>query len=353
MGKRRTGGRTRAPSVTPDRISRQASLLGSQASLAGLTPIAFRVPRWGLGDPSVHLAVAAVPLLLVATVATADDVEPRRWTPFPIGTTVLGVGVIRGQGDVAFDPELKVEDAMVKVTTTVVSLLRAFDLAGRTARLELRFPQQHARWEGLLDGEPSTVDRRGLADPSIRLAVDLLGAPALGAEEFGAYRAAHPINTIVGAAISLSLPFGEYLEDKLLNLGQNRFAIQPQLGVVHTRGPWSYELTGSVAFFTDNHDFLVNETRAQDPVLLLQAHTVYTAPRGWWVSLGAAYDWGGRSTIEGVVKADYREDLLYGISAGRPLNHQLSVQIAYVANRPQSGVGSDTDHLSLGFSIRF
>jgi len=306
-----------------------------------------------LGTLSLHRAVTAFSLLLVAAVAAADDVEPRRWTPLPIGTTVLGVGVVRGRGDVAFDPVLKVEDATVKVTTTVVSLLRAFDLAGRTARLELRLAQQHARWEGLLDGEPRTVDRRGLADPSVRLVVDLLGAPALGAEAFSAYRAAHPVNTVVGAAISLSLPLGEYLDDKLLNLGQHRYAIQPQLGVVHTRGPWSYELTGSVAFFTDNHDFLVNQTRAQDPVLLLQAHTVYTTPRGRWVSLGAAYDWGGRSTIEGVVKDDYREDLIYGISAGLALNRQLSVQIAYVANRAQSRVGSDTNNLALGFSLRF
>ena len=306
-----------------------------------------------MGTLSLHRVVAAFSLLVVAAVAAGDDVEPRRWTPFPIGTTVLGVGVIRGQGDVAFDPVLKVEDATVKVTTTVVSLLRAFDLAGRTARVELRLPRQHAHWEGLLDGEPRTVERRGLADPSIRLAVDLLGAPALSAEELSAYRAAHRVNTVVGAAISLSLPFGEYLDDKRLNLGQNRFAIQPQLGVVHTRGPWSYELTGSVAFFTDNYEFLVNQTRAQDPVLLLQAHTVYTAPRGWWVSLGAAYDWGGRSAVEGVVKDDYREDLLYGISAGLPLNRRLSVQVAYVANRTQTGVGSDTDNLALGFSIRF
>ena len=316
-------------------------------------PIAFRASGWGMGTLSLHRVVAAFSLLVVAAVAAGDDVEPRRWTPFPIGTTVLGVGVIRGQGDVAFDPVLKVEDATVKVTTTVVSLLRAFDLAGRTARVELRLPRQHAHWEGLLDGEPRTVERRGLADPSIRLAVDLLGAPALSAEEFSAYRAAHRVNTVVGAAISLSLPFGEYLDDKRLNLGQNRFAIQPQLGVVHTRGPWSYELTGSVAFFTDNYEFLVNQTRAQDPVLLLQAHTVYTAPRGWWVSLGAAYDWGGRSAVEGVVKDDYREDLLYGISAGLPLNRRLSVQVAYVANRTQTGVGSDTDNLALGFSIRF
>ena len=292
-------------------------------------------------------------MLLVVGGLAAEDIEPRRWTPLPVGTTVVGLGVVRGQGDVAFDPVLKVQDATVKVTTTVMSIVHAFDLLGRSARVEVRLPHQHARWEGLLDGQPRTVDRRGPADPRLRVAVDLIGAPALRGKEFTAHRAAHPVNTVVGAAVAVTLPLGEYLDDKLLNLGQNRLAIQPQLGVVHSRGPWSYELTGSASFFTDNHDFLLTQTREQDPVLLLQAHTVYADPRGWWVSLGAAYDWGGRSTIDGAVKDDYREELLYGISAGFALNRQLSLQVAYVANRSQTTVGSDTDNLALGFSVRF
>lgn len=297
--------------------------------------------------------LVALALLLVAGGPAAEDIEPRRWTPLPVGTTVAGVGVARGSGDVAFDPVLKIEDTTLEVTTTLVSVVHAFDLLGRTARLDVLLPHQHARWEGLLDGEPRTVDRRGSADPRLRLSVLLLGAPALRGQKFLAYRDSHPVNTVVGAALALTLPLGEYQRDKLLNLGQNRFAIQPQLGVVHTRGPWSYELTGSVSFFTDNNEFLVDHTRTQDPVLLLQAHAVYADPRGWWASAGAAYDWGGASTIDGVAKDDYREDLLYGGALGLSINRQTSVQLTYVANRAQTEIGSDMDTLALGLSIRF
>jgi len=183
--------------------------------------------------------------------------------------------------------------------------------------------------------------------------VNLLGAPARSGQDFIAYRASHPVNTVVGAALALTLPLGEYQKDKLLNLGQKRFAIQPQLGVIHTRGPWSYELTGSVSFFTDNNEFLVDHSRSQDPVLLLQAHAVYADPRGWWASAGAAYDWGGSSTIDGVAKNDYREDLLYGGAVGLSLNPRSSVQVTYVSNRAQTEVGSDMDNLALGLSVRF
>jgi len=70
------------------------------------------------------------------------------------------------------------------------------------------------------------------------------------------------------------LPLGKHDDDKLLNLGNNRFAVTPQLGVVHTRGHWSSELTGSVSFFTDNSDFLIDQTREQDPIYDEPTHVI-------------------------------------------------------------------------------
>lgn len=305
------------------------------------------------GVVNAHRILGALSLLVFARGLPADDIEPRRWTPLPVGTTLVGVGVIRGEGDIAFDPVLKIEDATVETTTTVVSILQAFDLFGQTARVDIRLPHKHSRWEGLLDGVPRTVDRRGPADPRLRLSVNFLGSPALRGDEFLAYHASHPVNTVAGAALAVTLPLGEYQNDKLLNLGNNRFAITPQLGVVHTRGPWSYELTGSASFFTDNSEFFVEHTRGQDPLFAVQAHVVYAASGGWWTSLSVAYDWGGESIIDGVATGDNREDLLYGIAAGFAIDRRLSVQIAYVANRTRKAIGTDTDNLALGFSLRF
>jgi hypothetical protein len=137
---------------------------------------------------------------------------------------------MRGEGDVAFDPLLKLTDTMVETTATEVSVIHAFDLFGQTAHIDVRLPQQHVRWKGLLDGAPRTRDVRGLADPRVRLSVNLTGAPTLSGNKFQAYRAAHTVNTAVGAALAVTLPLGEYNEDKMLNLVNNRFAITPQLG---------------------------------------------------------------------------------------------------------------------------
>jgi len=128
-------------------------------------------------------------LLFLSEATPAQDIEPRRWTPLPVDLTVVGVGTIRGEGDIAFDPVLEIQDATVETTTTFVSILRTFDLFGKTARMDVRLPHQHSRWKGLLAGEPRTADRRGPGDPRVRLSVNFLGSPALRGKAFRAYRA--------------------------------------------------------------------------------------------------------------------------------------------------------------------
>jgi len=295
----------------------------------------------------------ALGFLLFTVPGFAQDIEPRRWTPLPVGMNVLGAGVIHTDADIALDPVLELEDVTADVKTVIVSFLHAFDLWGQSARFDARLPYQDARWEGLLAGEPAAAERRGPGDPRVRLSVNFLGAPALKGKEFQTYRASHPVNTVVGAALAVTLPLGEYKQNKLLNLGENRFVFRPQLGFVHSRGHWSYELTGSVFLHTDNDDFFGNNKREQDPLYALQTHLIYTSPQRWWVSLGAAHDGGGESSINGDKKDDERRDLLYGISAGLPIGSRFGVKLAYVASRSKEDVGKDSDSVAFAFSTRF
>ena len=282
----------------------------------------------------------------------SQDIEPRRWTPLPVGTNVVGVGYINSDGEISFDPVLQIEDATYKSKETIFSFLHAFGFLGKSARFDLRLPHKSTRWKGLLNGVPASTGRTGLGDPIVRLSVNFFGAPALGPRELQKFRATRPINTVAGAAVAITLPLGDYEKDKLLNLGQNRFSIRPQLGIVHTRGPWSYELTGSVFFYTDNNE-LLGTTRKQDPLLTAQSHITYTSPRGWWTSIGAAYDEGGESRIDGVRKDDRRREFLYGISAGLSVNRHSSLKFAYVGSRTREDLGADTDNLALALLVLF
>jgi hypothetical protein len=286
-------------------------------------------------------------------VVRAQDLEPRRWTHLPVGSTVLGGGYVFTTGDLKFDPVLRIDDAEVELHTAVVSFNRTFALFEQTARLEVHLPFQTGRWQGLLNGVPTTVHRDGLADPFVRLSTSLLGAPALEGKEFVAWRREHPVETTVGAALDVRVPLGEYKEDKLINLGQNRFAIGPQLGVLHTRGEWSFEATGTLLTFTDNDEFFNGNKLEQEPLLALQAHVVKTFPSGLWISTGVAYGWGGESSINDVRTGDSKSNLLYGGSVGMRITDTQSARIGYFRGDTLTEVGSDTHNFFVTWAIRF
>ncbi len=143
------------------------------------------------------------------------------------------------------------------------------------------------------------------------------------------------------------------MDDKLINLGDNRFVIEPQLGVLHTIGPWSFELTGSAYVYTDNDEFFNGNRVEQDPLYAVQAHVVRTFAPGWSVSVGAAYGWAGESTVNGVRKDDARGNLLYGLSFGFPVGKTQSMQMGYIRREALEEVGLDGHSLFVGWSIRF
>jgi len=291
--------------------------------------------------------------LALPGVSFAQDVEPRRWTHLPVGLNVVAAAYVYTVGDLFFDPVLLVDDGEIEQHTAVVSYTRTFGLAGRTARLDVLVPFKSARWQGLLDGVFTAVRRDGPADPIFRLSVNLVGGPALKNKEFREFRAARTTNTIVGMGLAVSVPLGEYKKDKLLNLGGNRVVIVPEIGVVHTRGPWSYELTGSVFLFGDNDEFWNGNKLEQNPLYAVQAHVIHVFRPGVWLSLSAAYGHDGESEINDVPKNDPRDTILSAVSFGFPISRTQGLKLAYIRGRMQKDIGADTDSFVIAWSMRY
>lgn len=304
-------------------------------------------------SPSSVILLIAFAGLLPARSALAQDVEPRRWTTLPVGTNVIGAGYVRSDGDIFLDPVLQVEDAEFDAHTIAASYVRSFSLAGKAARFDLLIPWQNIRWDGLLDGAPASVTRIGHADPRLRVSVNLMGGPAMDLDEYRSYMAANPTNTVVGAAIAVHVPVGEYFADKLLNLGQNRFIVVPQLGAVHTRGPWSYELTGSALIFTDNDEFFSGNRLEQDPIYALQGHVIRVFRPGLWASVSAVYAKGGKAEVNGEDRNNERGEFVTALSFGFPVGRSHGVKVAYLRGRTRRNTGADTDSFLIGWSRRF
>ena len=289
-------------------------------------------------------------LLCLPTLLFAQEVLPRRWSHIPVNMNFAGGGAAYTEGDISFDPVLNVTEAEFELTTYAGSYIRSFELLGKSARIDLKAAYQTGIWEGLRDGEPVEAPRSGLADPTVRFAVNLLGAPPLEGADFQTYRQAHEQETLVGAALVLGLPLGEYFEDRLINLGSNRFLIRPQLGLVHSRGKWTAELTGAVWFFTDNNEFWNGNKLEQAPLLAGQGHLIYTFRPGLWAGASGAYGYGAEATVNGVKKNNEQRNQLFALSIGVPLNRQTGFKLSWVKAETNVAMGVDSNTIALSGS---
>jgi hypothetical protein len=278
------------------------------------------------------LPLGIVGALLPALPCLAQDIEPRRWSHLPIGANFIGGAYLYSTGDITFNPVLRIEDGQFDLDTVALQYIHSFELFGKSARFDLTQAYQSGTWEGLLDGVPARVVREGFADTTIRFAMNLYGAPPLAGKEFAAYNAATECENIIGLGLLVRLPTGEYLEDKLINLGSNRYTITPQLGWVHNRGPWSVELSGSASFATENDEFFKGNT--------LEEEVYFTG-----------YGYGGESTVNGVASNDLKGNLGWALSMGIPLSRTMGIKLAYIGTRTQEDTGADADTFVAAVSV--
>ena len=290
-------------------------------------------------------------LLLAAWLVHAQDIEPRRWSHLPIGANFAGAAYAYTTGEIYLEPELQIQNAQFDLQTIGVKYIRSFEFLGKSARVDLTQPYQIGHWSGLLNGVPATVDREGLADTSMRFAVNLIGAPPLAGKEFAEYRANAENETIVGLGLVVQLPTGQYYDDKMINLGGNRFTFRPQLGAVHNWGKWSAELTAAGMFFTDNNDFFNGKRLQQDPVYTADANLVYTFHPGLWLAASVGYAAGGVTSVNGVSSDNNQSSIGWGFSVGLPISRAVGVKFGYTGTRTQVGTGMDSDTFACAISV--
>jgi hypothetical protein len=273
-----------------------------------------------------RIALAGTAALLISGAsreAFSQELEPRAYSPSPLGANFLGFTYLRSTGGVAVDPALPLKNIDAEVNTGTLSYVRTFGLFGRSASLGFLLPYSQADVSGDVFEQQQEVTRTGLSDPRLRLAVNLFGGPALNREEF----AARKPTTSLGASLTVVAPFGKYDSSRLINLGSNRWAFKPEIGVYQPLGPWSLELYGGAWFHTDNDNFFRGARREQDPIATLQAHVGYTFRPGLWLAADATYYAGGQSTVNGVRNDDRQANTRVGLTLSVPVGQGHSLKL--------------------------
>ena len=290
--------------------------------------------------------LVAVAVLGGASVTRAQELEPRAYSPNPKGANFVLLAYGRTQGDVLLDSSLPFRDVTATLNSTSLLYGRTFGLFGRSASLGLGVPYAWGSMQGAVGETFRRITRSGLADGRLRLAVNLLGGPALAPPEFARRRP----RTTLGASLVVQAPTGQYDGTKLINLGTNRWSFKPELGVSHPRGRLYLELYAGMWLFTTNDDFLGGQLRQQDPIGAFQAHVSYTFRPRLWLAADATYYTGGQSTLAGVAKDDRLGNSRVGLTAAFPLGRRQSLKLGW-ASGVTTRIGGDFDTFSVAWQI--
>jgi hypothetical protein len=255
----------------------------------------------------------------------AQQLEPRAYSPAPVGLNFLGLAALYTTGGVVTDPASLIQNVKARVYTAAPYYGRTFGLFGRLANLTVTMPFAEANAHGDVQDVGRSIDRSGLLDPQLRFAMNLLGGPALKPQEFRQ----HKPETTLGTSITVNAPFGQYDSAKLINLGTNRWACKPELGLSHPAGDWTFELYAGVWLFEANDNFFGNKVRRQDPLASYQAHIVYEMQPRLWAAVDLTYYAGGETSLNGQPQNDRQGNTRGGMTFSAPIKQDQSLKITW------------------------
>jgi hypothetical protein len=281
----------------------------------------------------------------LAATSAAQDLEPKAYSASPIGAAFLVAGYSRSTGSVVFDPSLPVTDVEAKVNGAMLAAGYTFGLAGRLGLVTVAVPYAWGDISGKVYEEAATVTRSGLTDTRIKLSVNLVGNPAMRLREY----VKAPRKTIVGTSVTVVVPDGQYYPDKLINLGTNRWAFKPEVGVAVPKGRWVIDAYLGAWLFTDNADFYPGgKQRSQDPVVSLQGHVSYTFKPRLWAAFDATWYWGGAAEVEGGTPGPAMNNSRLGATVSVPTGKTQSLKFA-VSRGVIVRTGTNFTALSVGY----
>ncbi len=298
--------------------------------------------------PKLFLLFGILIFLFGISPVLAQELEPRAYSNVPVGLNFVLAGYSYSAGGVLFDPSVPLENANIKTHGMIYAYARSIKIGKMSGKVDAILP--YAWLSGTADFNGKSVSREvsGLADPRLRMSVIFLGGPALPLSGFKDYKQ----NFVMGASFQIYLPVGQYDPTRVVNLGTNRFAFKPELGISKTIKRIILELAVAAQFYTVNNDYYNGKTLSQAPIESIQGHINYNFKKGMWAALDGTFYWGGRMTIHGVQADNMQENSRLGFTFALPVNihHSLKLNLSTGAS---TRTGSDFDAITIAWQYRW
>jgi len=278
----------------------------------------------------------------------AQDLEPRAYINLPIDQNFLGVSYLYSEGEIFGAPSVPLSDGEIRIDGSIVGYARTFALNGNAAKFDIAIPYLCAVGSAVRDDNNTRVGREvcGVGDARLRLIYNFYGAPAYEIKEFRQ----HAKELVVGASLQVGVPTGIYNENKVLNIGSNRWFLRPEIGVSFPVRKWEIEMALDAKIFGDNKEFVGDVTFSQDPVYNAQLHLVYDFNPRQWLAFNMNYYWGGETQKDGKESRNRQENSKIGITFSQAFSRRILAKIHYNYAVVKS---TDDDYETVGLSLLY
>jgi len=202
----------------------------------------------------VHSLLVIALLLSGVRPAAAQDLAPRAYVITPLHSSAVNLTWSFYDGGLNFNGTVPITGATGTYSIPNITLYHSFGFFGRSANITVALPYGVGTFSGQVLGSNKSVYRSGLLDFVSRFSVNLIGGPAMQAQEFGKWKQ----KVILGA------------------------------------GVWLY--TTNPAFY----DIPKPEPQTESPIGSFEGHLSYTFKERAWVSLDGNFWWGGITALNSI-----------------------------------------------------
>ncbi len=232
-------------------------------------------------------------LSFMACIAWAEDA--RYFANRPLDLSLLEFFYTRTHSTTGSDDQLPLVGINAKFDTVTLHYRRYLEWQGQTAFWSVQVPSVEIKAAD--DSDPFGDTREtGVGDPTLMMAGNFYGRPALDLNEADDWRE----RPALGWATSVTLPLGEYDAASLVNAGNNRWIVKPQVHATQPTRMGLFEAGIAMNVYGDNDEFWGDWQLRQQPLWELNLQLSHDLTENIWWWWGAQGFYGGRAHVDNV-----------------------------------------------------
>lgn len=304
--------------------------------------------------------IASFSLLVLHSNLTYADIGdgPRAYFPPPVNTNVFTVFGMQVEGNSMLNSGIVNPDLDLDVDLLIAQYTRTMSINDRYVSFTVVQPTGDLTSTITLPNAPNFKNQTnsdGLGDTQILVSMGLYNLPPLTKATYKSYKPTFAI----GGLARMTLPTGEYDENKSANLGANRYSLQLGSPITFGFGEsfldphlTTFDLLPSVTFFGDNEEPFGADTISQSPLYKFEAHLTHNFNPGLWASLDGIYAYGGETKTDGEYEDNKQRSLNMGATLGIQFSKSLGLKLSYgkTIDRNDDGLDGNFTRLMLVYT---